>query len=199
MCFLLKTLTIWSKDARLSVPHPTLLSTLFPFCVPLSFYVPCCLSYSTSSSLFSMTLPLFSHPLFQMDLSDLPSLLKMFVPFCCLQRCGLRQTGARKNAPAVALRLWFTERWGWSKWQRSGEATHQVTSPDASSYQRLDGGQTSIQHCSISKEESTTFSWGFSWKYLFFEALSLNAEEMQSWIRNLVKQIQWKLILDSTI
>lgn len=94
----------------------------------------CCLHYTlpVSPSLFMFPVLSFkfclnnSPPLLSLSLSDksLRSFTSKdaFVPLFCLQRCGLRQTGAWKRT-AVAPCLWFTEWWGWSKRQRFGVAT----------------------------------------------------------------------------
>lgn len=110
----------WSKDARLVARFHSVVY-IVPFLSPhlvlcsLSFiFTPSIHILKNSPCVLSCAVPNGSLRSFTSK--------DVFVPFSCLQRCGPRQTKAWKYA-AVALHLWFTECWGWSKRQRSGEAT----------------------------------------------------------------------------
>ncbi len=178
VCFLLKTFTVWSKDARPSLPDPTLLSTLNPFCLPLLFYVP------VLSFIFTLSIPLLS------SLSDgsLRSFTSkdVFVPLFCLQRCGLRQTGG--------LCLWFTEQWGWSKRQRFGEAT----SGDVDRCISIILGQTEFtrpSNMAWSPKRSRQYSIEGSFGSICSLRLCFSLQRGLQRIWNPTKQIHWKWML----
>lgn len=123
---------------------------------PLFLCSLCCLSYSLSPSLFSITPPLFSPSLFLIDLSD-PSHLKMclFPSFAFKDvACVRQELGSELLSPHICDSL-------------SGEANqndrdlarpHQVTLPDTSAYPRLEQGCTPIEPGLVSKEESSAFN-----------------------------------------
>lgn len=174
MCFLQKkTITVWSKGARLSPARSHSVVCIVPFLSPfLVLCSLCCLSCSSPPSLFSVTPLLFSPSLFVIvDPSD-PSLLKMCLfPLFCLQKMW----ACVRRGPASGPCLWFTERWGWSKRQRFEEAT----SGDVAACISLSLGHTGFtQPSSISLSlggggSSSIFNWETVSSYLFFEALSL--------------------------
>lgn len=123
------------------LPASTPLSTLYPFCHLLSFYVRC-LSYSSSPSIFSKTLPLFSPVLSLMDPSD-PSLLKM----CLFRSLAFKDVARVRQRPGNTLLSSCVCD------SVSGEADqndrdlvrpHQTKLPDASAYQRSGRDHISI-------------------------------------------------------
>lgn len=125
MCSFLKMLTIWSKETRLHA-RSTLLSTLYPFCLPFSFYVAR-LSYSPSPSLFSVFSPSFSLSRSLMGPSD-ASLLKM-----CLfpsydfktVACITQGPGNTLLSPCIcdSLNAVADLKWQWS----GGATSHDIT------------------------------------------------------------------------
>lgn len=176
---LLKMLTIWSKDARLFLPDPALLSTLYL----LSFNVFHIHPLHPSSLQFSLScIPLF----FLMDPSD-PSLLKMFVPFsfafkdvaCVRTRRGFEKRRCRPASAVCEADQNECER------MRPGEATQgNVAKWNISS--QVKGGVTcplNMVWCPKRGRKHSqilpTDTW-VSWQYLFIIDLDLVTEGIRA-------------------
>lgn len=135
---------------------------LIPFsCQPRVFSIsPSCFMFPVLSLIFTLSTPLLSLSYSQGSLWSFTS-KDVFVPLFCLQRCGLRQTGAW-NCPASLIHWTVTL----IKTTEISARPRQAMSPGASAYLRSDRVHIPIKHCLISEEGSLVGSWQIGWLYL---------------------------------